>query len=141
MHDVGEMILVHGDPKGFEKLGEEVQQTGSQMVDKEQEVYDFDHTLIGMTLLESWNIDAKIAQAVLNHHSDVGEDQNNELAGFLAVADYACFKAGLGFFAEPPVPPAPSLTRCHLDEAQSANEVIAEIQKAYQEESALFKPA
>lgn len=61
MHDVGEMILVYRDPRGFEQLGKDVQSAGCQMMDKQQEYYEFDHTLIGMTLLDSWNFDPKIS--------------------------------------------------------------------------------
>jgi HD-like signal output (HDOD) protein len=60
LHDLGEVILLHGDPAGFAKLGEAVQRAQCQMADKEQEFYGFDHTLIGLTLLDSWNIDSQI---------------------------------------------------------------------------------
>jgi len=115
MHDVRQMIFVIGDPQGFAMICEELLQGGGQMVDKEREAYDMDHTLIGMRLLEEWNLDHKIPQAALNHHSDVGEDGNNELAGLIAVAEYVCGKAELGFFAVAPVPPPAALTRWQLD--------------------------
>ena len=141
LHDVGEMILVHGDSKGFAKLGEEVQQAECQMIDKEQEVYGFDHTLIGLTLLDSWNIDGQIGQAVLNHHSDVAGDNANSLAAMIAVADYLCAKVELGLFATPPVPPPASLAMCRCYNDEAMVEVLQAIRDAYDEESALFRPA
>ena len=141
MHDLGEMILMHGDPIGFAKLGEAVQRAQCQMTDKEQEFYGFDHTLIGLTLLDSWNIDAQIGQAVLNHHGDVTGDSANELAAMLSVADYLCFKAGLGFFATPPVPAADLLVKCGCDNPEGVDEVAQAIRDAYKEESDLFKPS
>jgi putative nucleotidyltransferase with HDIG domain len=84
MHDVGEMILVQGDPAGFAKLGHAVQQAQCSMMDKEQEIYGFDHTLIGLSLLDSWNIDSQIGRAVLNHHSNVTGDSANGLAAMCA---------------------------------------------------------
>jgi putative nucleotidyltransferase with HDIG domain len=139
MHDVGEMILLHGDQQGFEKLGQEVKQSKSQMVEKEQEAYEFDHTLIGLTLLESWNIDSRISQAVLNHHSDLSGENSNELAALIAVADYVCFKAGLGFLAEPPLPSMAWLQRCLCADEAAMDETVAEVRQAYFEESAIFK--
>jgi putative nucleotidyltransferase with HDIG domain len=141
LHDVGEMILAHGDPKGFAKLGEEVQQANCQMIDKEQEFYGFDHTLIGLTLLDSWNIDGQIGQAVLNHHSDVSGDNANCLAALIAVADYLCEKVELGLFATPPVPPPASLAMCRCDNDEAIVEVLQAIREAYDEENALFRPA
>jgi len=141
LHDVGEMILMHGDPKGFAKLAEEVQRAQCQMIDKEQEAYGFDHTLIGLTLLDSWNIDGHIGQAVLNHHSDVAGDSANCLAAMIAVADYFCAKIELGLFATPPAPPPASLAMCGCDNDEAMIEVLQSIREAYDEESALFRPA
>ena len=141
MHDLGEMIMVHGDPVSFAELGQAVEQAQCQMMDKEQEFYGFDHTLIGLTLLDSWNIDSQIGRAVLNHHSDVTGDSANELAAMLAVADYLCCKAGLGFFATPPMPTADLLTKCGCDNDEGMGDVVQTIREAYNEESALFKPS
>jgi hypothetical protein len=92
-----------------------------------------------LTLLESWNIDSKIGQAVLNHHSDLAGDNSDELTALVAVADYVCDKAGLGFFAEAPVPPMHSLLCCQCSDESALTQTVAEIRQAYNEESALFK--
>jgi putative nucleotidyltransferase with HDIG domain len=138
LHDVGEMILLHGDPKGFEQLGHEVQQTQCAMIDKEQEVYGFDHTLIGLTLLDSWNIDSAIGQAVLHHHAEMNEDSNS-LGAILATADYFCFKADLGFFAAPRAPSAAMLAKCDCDSDALIDETVQAIRTAFEQESALFR--
>lgn len=67
------------------------------IVDKGQEVYGFDHTLIGLTLLEARNIGSQISRAALNHHSEISAEAENDLAALLTVADFLCFKAGPGF--------------------------------------------
>jgi putative nucleotidyltransferase with HDIG domain len=141
LHDVGEMILVHGDANGFAKLGAEVQETNCSMMDKEQEFYGFDHTLIGLTLLDSWNIDGQIGQAVLNHHSDLGGDNTNYLAATVALADYFCAKVDLGLFAMPPEPQAPRLAIYGCDSAETTAETLQTIRQAYDNESALFRAA
>jgi len=141
MHDVGEMILAYGDPGGFANLEEEVLAAQCQMMDKEQEAYGFDHTLIGLTLLDSWNLDSRIGQAVLNHHSEVAGDGSNELPVTLSFADYLCFQAGLGFFAAPPHPPELLLAKYGCDNDEGMGEALRAIRQAYEEERALFKPA
>jgi len=140
LHDVGETILLHGDPIGFAKLAAEVQRAGCQMIDKEQETYGFDHTLIGLTLLDSWNIDSQIGRAVLNHHSNVTGDDTNHLAEMIAVADYLSCKADLGFFAVAPTPAAAILAECCCDGDEALAETVEAIRSAFHEESALFRP-
>ena len=139
LHDVGEMILLHGDPRGFEQLGQDVQRTQRPMIEKEQEVYGFDHTLIGLTLLDSWNIDSEIGQAVLHHHSETNEDSANGLGAILAIADYFCFKANLGFFGAPRAPSPEMLAKCNCDTDASVDETVQEIRTAFEQESALFR--
>jgi len=140
LHDVGEMILLHGDPTGFVKLGHDVEQAHCQMIDKELEVYGFDHTVIGVTLLDAWNIDSQISRAVLNHHSDLSGDRNNALAELVSIADFLCFKADLGFFGELPTPPADILAKCGCADEESVRNTCQSIREAYDEESALFRP-
>lgn len=140
LHDVGELILLHGDPTGFAKLATEVQQARGQMIEKEQEAYGFDHTLIGLTLLDAWNIDSQIGRAVLNHHSEVTGDDANRMAGMIAVADYLSCQADLGFFAEAPTPAAAILAECRCDGDQELAETVEAIRSAFHEESALFRP-
>jgi len=139
LHDVGEMILLHGDPRGFERMGQEVQRANVSMVEKEQEVYGFDHALIGLTLLDSWNMDSNIGQAALHHHDEISDDGEITLGAILAVAEHFCFKADLGFFAAPRAPSANLLTRCGWDDAASIDETVVEIRQAYEQESALFR--
>ena len=122
IHDVGEMILVDGDPRGFAQLGKDMQSASCQMIDKEQKYYEFDHTLIGMRLLDPWNLDAILAQGALNYHSNASQDNGNELAAMLAVADYLTANVDQGLFAEPPVPSPEILARvqCGGEEALTA---------------------
>jgi putative nucleotidyltransferase with HDIG domain len=141
MHDVGQMILIQGDSAAYEKLGRELQQAPCPIVDKEQADYGLDHTLMGFTLLNSWNMDSQIAQAALNHHSDLQTDGGNRLSAMLIVADYLCSKCDLGFFVEPAPPSAEALAMCQCADNESMSRVTEEIVEAYQAESALFKPA
>ncbi len=135
LHDVGELILLHGDPTGFAKLATEVQRARCQMIDKEQEIYGFDHTLIGLTLLDAWNIDSQIGRAVLNHHSDVTGDDTNQMAEMISVADYLSCKADLGFFAEAPAPAAAILAKCRCDGDEELAETVEAIRSAFHEET------
>ncbi len=138
MHDVGQMILAYGDPAGFAKLGEKAQQSKCLMMDREQEAYGFDHTLIGLTLIESWNLDSRIAHAVLHHHTEVTDDECDSFSTALALADYLCFQAGLGFFGMPCEPASAILVKYGCDNVEGMAASVREIRLAFDEEQALF---
>src|SRR5437879_10071309 len=112
MHDLVQVILVQCYPAAYAMLGLEIQQAPCAIVDKEQASYGLDHTLMGFTLLNSWNLDSQIAQAALNHHSDLQMDGGNKLSAILTVADYLCSKCGLGFFTGPDSHTAEPLALC-----------------------------
>jgi HD-like signal output (HDOD) protein len=138
MHDVGQIVFVQSDPIGYEKMIMSGTQSSCSIVDKEQEHYGLDHSVMGFTLLGHWNMDPQLAQAVFNHHSDVSADGTNQLAETLALADYLCAKSDLGFFTEPPVPSAEVLARHGWEGEQTTEGVVEQIRQAFSEESALF---
>lgn len=140
MHDVGEMILVHGDARGFEELVKEVAKGQCQIIAKEQEVYGFDHTLIGVTLLDAWNIDSQIREAVLRHHAYDAADDSHSMAANLRCADYLCSKADLGFFSVLPPPDAKAMSAVRCEREDEIADVVGQIRQAYEQESALFRP-
>ena len=139
MHDIGQMILIQGDPAAYAGIG--LSQASESIVDMEQAGYGLDHTMIGFTLLNSWNMDSDVVQAALNHHSEIPADGDNRLSALLTVANALCWKADLGFCLEPPAPSAEALALCGCADEESVNHRVAEIAAAYQNESALFATA
>jgi putative nucleotidyltransferase with HDIG domain len=140
MHDVGEMILVHGDPRGFEQLVKDVEKGQCEIIAKEQETYGFDHTLIGVTLLDAWNIDSQIRHAVLQHHAYDAPDDAHSMPANLRCADYLCAKADLGFFSALPVPDPKAMSAVRCERNEEIAEVVEQIRQAYDQESSLFRP-
>jgi putative nucleotidyltransferase with HDIG domain len=139
LHDVGEMILYHGDPKGFERLIREAEQSKVSLLEREKEIYSFDHAFIGFTLLDCWNIDSEIGQAVRQHHEDREDRRADELATIIASADCFSFSAELGFLSQPPAPPPEVLSAYGVDGDESFETMVQEVRDAFNAESALFK--
>jgi HD-like signal output (HDOD) protein len=137
MHDVGQMVFVHGDPAGYENLLKENQAAPRPIVDVEREVYGVDHAVMGHTILNRWNLDGQIIHATLKHHSDGAGP--NDLANLLTVADYLCWRCNLGFFTEPAPPPKPLLAKCGLNDAAVMAQLIEEVMETYREESLIFE--
>ena len=140
LHDVGEMILLHGDPKGFEQVLEEVQQTKESIVEKEKELYSFDHSSIGVALLDHWNIDSRIGEALLCHHDREDNPDPKSLITILGMVDYLCFKADLAF-SEPPAPPEQVIGAFGCEDEESLAGLVQEVRQAFDAESILFQPA
>jgi putative nucleotidyltransferase with HDIG domain len=136
MHDIGQMILIQGDPAAY--AGSVPSPESESIVDLEQASYGLDHTMIGFTLLNSWNMDSQVVQAALNHHSEITTDDDNRLSALLTVANALCWKADLGFCLEPPAPSTEALALCGCGDEQSVKRVADEISEAYRNESALF---
>lgn len=139
LHDVGEMILCHGDAAGFETLLQEVERQKLSLVEKEKETYAFDHAFIGLALFDSWNIDSEIGQAVFSHHQEGGE-YAGDLATILRLADYLSFRAELGFYSVPPEPRPEAVEAFGCADEESLKTTLEDVRKAFEEESALFKP-
>jgi HD-like signal output (HDOD) protein len=137
MHDVGQMLFLHGDPDGYENLLIGVQAARRNVIEAEREVYGVDHALMGHTILNRWNLDGQIIHATLKHHNNGAS--NNELANLLTVADYLSCRCNLGFLFEPASPPQELLAACALDDEAAMALLLGELAQAYREESALFE--
>ena len=135
------MILLHGDPRGFEEIVEKVQEDKFSLVDREKEVYAFDHAAIGVALLEFWHIDAEISDAVLRHHEHDDNPEAKSLPTILRMADYLCLEADLGFFSEASAPIHRVCCAFGCEDEQALQDLVQELRTAFDEESLLFTQA
>jgi putative nucleotidyltransferase with HDIG domain len=139
LHDVGEMVLLHGDPRGFEIMIEELGESQASLTLREKQMYGFDHCAIGMALLDHWNIDESISEAVFSHHERLNRVEPGSLAQILAMADYVSFRANFGFYSELPLPNATVRGAFGCEEIAALDAMVQEVRQAYEKESVLFK--
>ncbi|HEY7164181.1 MAG TPA: HDOD domain-containing protein [Candidatus Binatia bacterium] len=140
LHDVGEMILIYGDPRGFEQIFDEAQERKYPLIKKEEEAYSFDHASIGIALLNFWNIDPRVGEAVLCHHDQQNDTDSSSLPGILAMADYLGTEAGLSFSEL--TAPAPQLIAAFgCADGESLQALVGKVRAAFDEESVLFSLA
>jgi len=140
LHDVGEMVLFNSDPRGFEQLVEETQQTQEVILLREAQRYGFDHAAVGVALLDFWNIEEEVNEAVLIHHKG-SENPAGSLASIIDMADYLCAHAELGFFSECPNPGVAMIRASGCEDEESLTQSIQELRDAFTEESSLFQAA
>jgi putative nucleotidyltransferase with HDIG domain len=140
LHDIGEMVLLHGDPGGFESMLED-DGAGESRIVSEQQTYGFDHCAVGAALLDHWNIDEAISNAVLHHHERVHALDPGSLEQIVAMADYVVSRASLGFYSEPPLPSADARRMFDCEQIPALDELVREVRDAYDKESVLFRAA
>ena len=138
LHDMGHMILCEGDPRGFAQLISEVEQSDESLNLKELALYRFDHASVAFALLDHWNLDEQVNEAVIAHH-DSTESRNGSLASTVAMADYLCGKAGLGFYGEVFHPDSDQLHAFGCADESSLNLLVEEVRRAFEQENLLFR--
>lgn len=138
LHDIGHVVLLHADPTGFGEIYQRAHTHEESVIPWEKEVYGFDHTLIGVALLDVWDFDSELGSALLSHHEDVTEGKPASLGSLLRVADYITCTVGLGFLSELP-PPPPTMLRFFGGETEEAlGQLGDQVRQAFEAEKALF---
>ncbi|HXG19520.1 MAG TPA: HDOD domain-containing protein [Methylomirabilota bacterium] len=139
LHDIGQMVLLHGDRAGFQALVKQVQEEKLPVLATEKATYGSDHTLIGVVLMDCWEFDSEIGNALMHHHDDVVAAQEPQsLAALLRVADYLTGLAGFGFLSEPLAPPAEALAYWGGADDASLQETVERVCQAVDAEKALY---
>lgn len=139
LHDVGQMVFLQGDGEGYSRMARDARLNGTPIADAEQELYGFDHDLIGAKMLESWNIEEEIGKAVGAHHNHEQMTDAKSLPAVLIMADYLAFKAGLGFFTPAPLPAREILRSFGFENDEVLAQAVEEVRRAFGVESALVK--
>jgi putative nucleotidyltransferase with HDIG domain len=138
LHDIGQMVLLNGDPVGFGKLVQQMQQGEKSVSQGEKELYGSDHTLIGMVLMDCWDFDGEIGKALLHHHDDtITAQEPASLAALLRVADYLSGLTGFTLVAEPP-PPTEVLVQWGCADEEVIPPLLERIRQAFENEKALY---
>ena len=139
LHDVGEMILLHGDGPGFRQLVKKVKEENLPALEQEKTIYGSDHMLIGGVLLDCWEFDSEIGQAVMHHHDDAtAAAEPDSLSSLLRVADYLTGLAGFGFLTEPLPPSIKTLSHWGCNDEESLQTMTERVRQAIDAEKALY---
>ncbi|MBK8014123.1 MAG: HDOD domain-containing protein [Deltaproteobacteria bacterium] len=116
MHDIGKVVMNHGDRKKFEKAMTAADADRLTTLDAEIAVFGFTHADVGAVLVKRWELSSHLQQAVLFHHEpDLASSLAEESVDLVRVtnaADLLCHKLGLGTKAR-------AQAQDELDESQS----------------------
>ena len=139
LHDIGQMVLLHGDGPGFRALAKKVQEEKAPVLVREKETYGSDHTVIGIVLMDCWEFDGEIGNAIMHHHDDEMVAQEPQaLAALLRVADYLTGLAGFGFLSDSVSPSPEVLTHWGCGDEEALQVMIERVRQAVDTEKSLY---
>jgi putative nucleotidyltransferase with HDIG domain len=139
LHDIGKMVLLHGGPAGFKKMVQQAEGRDKPLMQWEKDVYGFDHTLIGVVLLDCWDFDAEVGKGLLHHHDDAAVTlEPGSLGALLQTADYLANLAGFGFISPPQPPAAGVLEQWGCDNEEDRVTLVEQLRQAVDAEKALY---
>lgn len=96
LHDVGKVILSQFIKEEMEKIIDLSGAEGLSFSEAEKKVLGFDHQEIGSKVVEKWNFNDKIVEAIRYHHKPDKAKKDQELTAIVHVADFICMSLGLG---------------------------------------------
>lgn len=104
LHDVGRLVMYVQVPDLCLQLLEESRSTGVLLHRAEREMFSFDHSEVGETLLRRWKIPPRIAEPVGSHHDCRKAGQYPREASILHFADIIAHALEIGNSGEIFVP-------------------------------------
>ena len=88
LHNIGYLVLGHLFPKEFTQLNDAmVESPDTPIVQLEQELFGLDHTELGCTLLDEWNMPQELITAVSEHHNEDYQGTHNSYVNLVYLSD------------------------------------------------------
>lgn len=140
LHDIGQMVVVHGDSLRFGQLWQRAQAARDHALGWERETYKFDHAQTGASILYRWHLETDTITAVLGHHNSPllsGGDPSSPTS-LLQMANYVADQCALGFLSEPLIPSRPVLAFFGCDDEEAFKQVKEQVSQAFLVEKKLF---
>ena len=99
MHDIGKILLSEYAAESFGKAARIASEEGGLLVEAEEQILDFDHTLVGMLLAKRWNLPEPLCDGIRFHHKtwpDKGSPLS-DIAFLVHLSDLYCKEQRIGF--------------------------------------------
>lgn len=96
LHDIGKVVFDLLYPTAFREAAERAHARACPIIETEREVFQMDHTEVGGSLGEHWNLPEVIVEAIRLHHSPASATINPKLTAMISVANYVTYAADLG---------------------------------------------
>lgn len=94
MHDVGMLVLDRFSPEEFDRAIEDSQSEGLPIHVAEQELFGFDHTVVGAILADRWGIAGIVRDCIAYHHAPLPPDSVGLGPTLVCAADVLAHRCG-----------------------------------------------
>jgi putative nucleotidyltransferase with HDIG domain len=138
LHDIGQMVILHGDKERFEGMWIDVRLQKKSAVAWEQDWYHLDHTWIGASVLYRWGLETEPILAILHHHDVKPTVDPTSLDSIVQMANFLADRIGLGFLSAPDPPSQQLFESYSCDTEEHMQEVSETLQQMFKKEKALF---
>jgi putative nucleotidyltransferase with HDIG domain len=105
LHDIGKIVEMMFQPDEFTKVVAAVRRENTLMITAENKILGYNHAEIGKMLAEKWNLPAKLAQIIANHHQPQAAGTFAMEAAIVHLADIFCRALSMGFGGDKKIPP------------------------------------
>lgn len=86
LHDIGTMFFIHHYPAEYRRVAEARVPGVRDVLRAETKVFGLTHCEAGCELATRWRLPDYVARAILNHHSDVTEGKQPQIAAIIRLA-------------------------------------------------------
>ncbi|GAQ94237.1 HDIG domain-containing protein [Thermodesulfovibrio aggregans] len=100
IHDVGKTVINNAMPEMYMQIYEKMYEEHRPIIEIENEVLGFNHTIIGSLIAKKWKLPEKLEVVITHHHTypyPAYEDQAfADICNIVRVADQICLNLGIG---------------------------------------------
>ncbi|MFO7885064.1 MAG: HDOD domain-containing protein, partial [Desulfobacteraceae bacterium] len=88
LHDFGKIFLIDYFPEEYGQIIKESNQTGVPVHEFEEEVFGYNHGVVGGLIVKKWNLPESLVHAISFHHLPSSSASHTRLAAITGLADY-----------------------------------------------------
>lgn len=94
LHDIGKLVIFAHMPEEFSEIRNILNNDPAKMsYEVEEQILEFDHSLVGAYLAHKWNLPPELANAIRYHHFPGSDEGNSYTTCIIHLSDYLAKKA------------------------------------------------
>lgn len=100
IHDVGKTVINNAMPEMYMQIYEKMYEEHRPIIEIENEVLGFNHTIIGSLIAKKWKLPEKLEVVITHHHTypypDYEDQAFSDICNIVRIADQICLNLGIG---------------------------------------------
>lgn len=89
LHDIGKLVIFTHMPSEFQVAKQIIKENPEKPIcEIEDDIYGFNHTLVGSYLVQKWNLPNELATSIMYHHDPEDDKSDNITTWIIHISDY-----------------------------------------------------